>query len=143
MRTPENSASYDATKKTKFSSSHRKEKSSMEFESWSVVDMDQDPYENSREIYGKIELRLFHTDARATACLWINCGDKFHTQGSGSAGGCGYHRGSAAADEAIRNAGLTLAKVIDGCGNSAITDALLAIAALAGIKRPGILHAHP
>jgi hypothetical protein len=46
--------------------------------------------------------------------------------GSGSAGGGGYHKGSAALDEAIRSAGITLSRSISGTGEC--MQALMAIA---------------
>lgn len=46
--------------------------------------------------------------------------------GSGSAGGGGYHKGSAALDEAIRSAGITLSRSISGTGEC--EQALMAIA---------------
>ena len=67
---------------------------------------------------------------------------EIHTQGSGSAGGYGYHRPSAAAHEAIHNAGFRLSQAIDGRGDSAITDALCAIARCLGIVRFGIVRSH-
>lgn len=46
--------------------------------------------------------------------------------GSGSAGGYGYHKGSAALDEAIRSAGITLSRSVSGTGEC--EQALMAIA---------------
>ena len=92
------------------------------------------------------------------ASIWINsinplCEDAdgftTYTSGRGVAGGGGYHRESAAIDEAISSAGFTLfgsasghdGKLdfkklchIDGVGDSAINSALLAIAYACGSK---------
>ena len=56
------------------------------------------------------------------ASIWTPCGS-----GSGSASGGGYHKASAAIDGAIESAGIKLSQRIDGVGESAIRDALIAI----------------
>ena len=65
-----------------------------------------------------------------SAALWVNdyTNSEINTSGTGSAGGYGYHRPSAAASEAIRNAGIELDQNISGRGDSAIEDAVKAIA---------------
>lgn len=52
--------------------------------------------------------------------------------GSGHAGGGGYNKLSAAADRAIKAAGITLSESIYGCGERAVEDALYAIGIAAG-----------
>lgn len=42
------------------------------------------------------------------ACIWIRTKDGRHFSGRGTAGGYGYHKASAAIDEAIRSAGVGL-----------------------------------
>lgn len=42
------------------------------------------------------------------AVLWVCCADGDWTSGSGSAGGCGYHKESAALADAVRSAGIEL-----------------------------------
>ena len=69
-------------------------------------------------------LRVYATNAKTYACFW-----GVRTSGTGAAGGYGYHRASAAAGEAIRNAGYVLTEEIDGRGDSEIRAALVAIAA--------------
>ena len=64
----------------------------------------------------------------AYACLWVYGGDRGHFSGSGRASGYGWHKPSGAANTAIRNAGIDLMKDIGGVGDSAIREALLAIA---------------
>jgi len=82
------------------------------------------------------------------ASVWVH-GDK-HCAGHGSAGGYGYHKESAAIGSAISDAGIELygspcqngaEKVdfkqrahIDGCGNSAAREAMLAVARAAGAR---------
>ena len=61
------------------------------------------------------------------ASIWIY-DEKHHASGSGKAGGYGYHKASAAISEAIKSAGIELDKNIAGAGESAIEQALGAIA---------------
>jgi hypothetical protein len=133
-------ATFSKTAKVKFNSNHRKEKSPVEFESYIVIDKNAETWTDGT-IAEPIVLRLYHTTGRAYACLWINCGD-IHTSGSGYAGGYGYHRGSAAAQEAINNAGIVLDSAIVGRGDSATREAMMALAAACGIKNPAMIRAH-
>jgi hypothetical protein len=85
-----------------------------------------------------VTLRLYATDNRHYACVWVhnNCawikdGETIAAtdcNGSGYAGGWGYHRASAAAGEAIYKAGFDLSEDINGRGNQAIEEAARAIA---------------
>ena len=68
------------------------------------------------------------------ASIWINASD-VHTSGKGKAGGYGYHKESAAIAAAIESAGIALDTDISGVGNSAILDALTAIANALGFER--------
>lgn len=86
-------------------------------------------------------LRLYGTQAKNYACLWVNY-KEVHISGGGSAGGYGYHRPSAAAQVAINNAGIALSADIDGRGDSAIQDALKAIARALGLTEFGLIEAH-
>lgn len=61
------------------------------------------------------------------ASFWVHGGD--YLAGHAKAGGWGYHKQSAALGSAIRNAGITLDASIDGVGEAAMQDALVAIAA--------------
>ena len=69
-------------------------------------------------------------------------GTGYHTCGSGSAGGYGYHRASAAAGEAITNAGFKLSESINGAGDTAIEDALCAIAQIQGYRKAILVESH-
>ena len=67
------------------------------------------------------------------ASIWIHTRNpEFSTSGSGRATGYGYHKESAAIGAAIDSAGIKLDKDIDGCGDSAIREALTAIAEALG-----------
>ena len=77
--------------------------------------------------------------------IWVN-GKNFWTSGAGSAGGCGYHKESAAIDEAIQSAGIELfgnlfesgntkkRTYIHGVGETAIIKAIEAIVKACGYK---------
>ena len=66
------------------------------------------------------------------ASIWIDT-PCYHSSGKGKASGYGYHKSSAAIGEAIENAGITI-DPIHGRGESAIEDALKAIAAALGFS---------
>ena len=91
---------------------------------------------NGQCAYDAVTLRIYATDAKSYCCLWVHdncswiksCRDSYYRAASGSAGGYGYHRASAAAQEAINNAGITLSEDINGRGDAAIEDAVYAIA---------------
>ena len=67
------------------------------------------------------------------ASIWIY-DEKHHTSGSGKSGGYGYHKASAAIADAIESAGITLNENIAGAGDSAIEQALEAIALALGYE---------
>ena len=73
-----------------------------------------------------LDLKIYGTASKNYACIWINDGEQW-ADGSGSAGGGGYHRPSAAAMVAIFNAGINLEQPISGRGDTAIQDACEAI----------------
>lgn len=115
----------------KLNSSHRKENHFQE--EFSIIAFD------GTKFSAPITCRTYGTQAKNYCCLWIHGQFKgiekyVSVSGSGSAGGYGYHRPSAAAQEAINGAGFNLAEAIDGRGDSAIEDALKAIAEYLGIK---------
>lgn len=84
------------------------------------------------------------------ANIWINGKDSFSTSGTGSAGGYGYHKTSAAISEALGNAGVTLWGSpytnygedenlkkqcwINGCGDTSILQALEAVTRALGYR---------
>ena len=73
-----------------------------------------------------VDMRFYHTEARAYCALWVRNGDYFSA--SGMAGGYGYHRGSAAASEAVANAGINLPYDLSGRGDSMVEQAIAQIA---------------
>lgn len=132
-------ATYTQPKTVKFNRSHRKEKGSFHFSSYIVVDLADDNPVYFARASQPVTLRLYSTQARTTACVWVAGGGR----GSGSAGGYGYHRPSAAAQEALNNAGFTFDRRFDGAGDSAIEEAMLAVASAIGVKKPALVVAHP
>ena len=92
-----------------------------------------------------VTLRIYSTESRAYACCWISCGyTQVWTRGSGYAGGCGYHRASAAASNALYAAGASLSDDISGRGDSAIIEAVKAVGECLVIDRFPVYvhHAH-
>lgn len=87
------------------------------------------------------ELRIYATNGKHTACLWVN-GAKGVVRGSGSAGGYGYHRASAAAEKAIAAAGIRLAASFGGKGNRSIKTAMAAIGRACGLRKPWLVEAY-
>ena len=71
------------------------------------------------------------------AIIWTSRGD-----GRGKAGGYGYNKDSSSVGAAIRDAGFTLDKRIDGVGDEAIDGALIAIAEYCGCKAPVLVKAY-
>lgn len=127
---------YSPTAKTKFTTRHRLE-SKCFFRSMQVIDLDYLPDKNGA-IHAPIDARFYGTGKTNSAALWIHR-EGIHASGSGIAGGYGYHRPSAALQKAIENAGFTLSEEIAGVGESAMREALLAIASEIGIKRPALV----
>jgi hypothetical protein len=134
-------ATYNPTAKTKFNRNHRKENPCY-FQELSIID--PTPKENDYSPHlarSPIVARIYGTGSRNYCCLWVN-NEPIHTSGSDYAGGYGYHRSSAALQGAIDNAGFTLDKRIDGVGDSAMEEAMLAIAECIGIKNPLLHRSH-
>lgn len=74
------------------------------------------------------------------ACIWLGHNGVYNS-GGGKAGGCGYHKASAAAEAAMQAAGITLDKSIGGRGDSAIDAALKAIGEALGFA-PNSIYIH-
>lgn len=102
-----------------------------------------------------VTCRIYIPGSVAYCALWISAPDCY-ARGAGKAGGYGYHKPSAALQSAISDAGITLhgdvygreshkrRAYIDGVGDSAMVEALEAIARAATGKRRFIVHkAHP
>lgn len=71
-------------------------------------------------------LRYYTTDSRTYACAWLH-GSGDWLNGSGYAGGYGWHRRSGAAQAAFNAAGVTLSEDIGGRGDNVVDEAVQAI----------------
>lgn len=82
------------------------------------------------EIRPLVEARIYMSASRSaermTAILWVHGAN--YACGSGYAGGYGYHKPSAAVEKAIEAAGFINSEHIGGRGESALVDALKAVA---------------
>jgi len=132
-------AKYDPAAPTKWVRSQRKEGKCF-FSTMSIISMADKPSIHGR-VWPVIEARLYGTGNANTCCLWVSGAgeNKVSTQGSGRAGGYGYHRPSAALAQAISNAGFTLSRDIAGVGDDAMQEALLAMAKALKIKKPAVV----
>ena len=66
--------------------------------------------------------------------LWIHC-SPYYVSGRGKAGGYGYHKASAAFQEACDSAGIELSQPVDGRGDESVREAMFAIGAALGFER--------
>ena len=114
--------------------SHRKENHFME--QYSLIHLHQGEFKEAAC------LRIYGTQAMNYACLWIHAKEEYYGSGSGSAGGYGYHRPSQAAMYAFNAAGIYLKEDISGRGDSAIEDAIRALASKLKIKKYFIHKSH-
>lgn len=71
--------------------------------------------------------------SKVYCCLWVK-GEDLYTSGSGTAAGYGYHKPSAAFGNAVRSAGIELDTDVDGRGDSAVDEAILAIVRALGYR---------
>ena len=132
-------ATHHPERQTKYTSTHRKENGGFMQEIAALVPSTY----RKNELHSVVTLRIYGTSAMNYACIWVNSQRKdIHCNGSGSAGGYGYHRPSAAAQVAINNAGFDLSQPIDGVGDSAMRDAVLALAKAAGYPSAKLHIAH-
>lgn len=82
------------------------------------------------------------------ACVWISSSVRKNQQsyylsgGGGKAGGCGYHKASAALEAAFNDAQITFDEGVSGVGEMAMKDALATVAVAMGYKRFHTHNAH-
>lgn len=130
-------ATYDPTAKTSYTTSHRRESAGLHKEFSMLIPSEYRP----GEAQAVATLRLYWPGTVCYACLWVNS-EAVRTSGSGTAGGYGYCKASAAAGNAISNAGFTLDRSINGVGIDAIREAMKAIAAEIGHPEALLHEAH-
>ena len=66
--------------------------------------------------------------------LWVHC-SPYYVSGRGKAGGYGYHKASAAFQEACDSAGIELSQPVDGRGNDMVREAILVIGEALGFEQ--------
>ena len=66
--------------------------------------------------------------------LWVYC-SPYYVSGRGKAGGYGYHKASAAFQDACDSAGIDLSQPVDGRGDELVREAMFAIGAALGFER--------
>lgn len=66
--------------------------------------------------------------------LWIHC-SPYYVSGRGKASGYGYHKASAAFQDACDSAGIELSQSVDGRGDSSVREALFAVGLALGFER--------
>lgn len=131
---------FEPRESTRKIQSYRKESSF--HAQWSLIDLD-----TGKDV---VTVRFYGSGATvycvAWASLWRHrfpkAGETGTCRGCGKAGGYGYHKASAAMDEALSDAGFTLSEDFGGVGETGMRGSLEAIARHAGITRPMIHQAH-
>lgn len=85
------------------------------------------------EMVELVDARLGATESCHYASVWLNvryCDNEYHNKygfarGTGKAGGCGYHRASAALESAFARAGMRFSAGCSCMGESAMRDCLM------------------
>lgn len=77
-------------------------------------------------------------DSALHCSVWVHYAKTLRS-GNGQASGTGYHRHSAAMDDALRDAGVELSEAIDGRGDDSMREALTAVGVALGLPRATIL----
>lgn len=138
MRIPQTVTAFKPRESTKNMASYRREKSF--WKELSLIDLDKGQSVANVRFYGAGStlycVTWFH--------LWGYGKHEYDRscRGMGKAGGYGYHKASAAMQEALQDAGFSFGASFSGVGDEAMQEALQAIAAHIGIARPMIHHAH-
>lgn len=92
-------------------------------------------YISNGKLVDLVDLRIaFSVNGTPYACVWVYQPGEFSrsefggvwSNGSGTASGYGYHKGSAAAEYAFRSAGIKFSQSIGGRGWSAVREAVQA-----------------
>jgi hypothetical protein len=102
--------------------------------SFQVFDLEALDYNNrpKRVIDCRLYMGRSNNSSMVYCLLWISPIDGTWVEGSGSAGGYGYEKQSAAIGDAIMSAGITLERDVSGVGLEAAKIALEAIAEYSG-----------
>lgn len=99
---------------------------------YKLIELKKDAYGDVKEL---VDCRLYMgrsaNASRVYCTIWINA-EPHYGGASGSAGGYGYHKQSAAVADAISGAGIVLSENIGGVGSNAIRGAITAIGVALG-----------
>ena len=104
---------------------HRKEKTGL-YREYALLD----PIDG----HAVVTLRIYWPDSVAYACVWVHGDAGRYARGAGRAGGGGYCKASAAAGDALADAGVRLDGDINGRGLEAIGGAVRALGEWLGVK---------
>lgn len=109
-----------------------------------AVLVDNPPHTHGNTMHPAIVARIYWSKGGTCyACVWIYAHKKgVSVSGGGRATGYGYHKASAALQSALDDAGVQLHENIGGRGESAMVDALGAIAKALGYRKFHIHNAH-
>jgi len=122
--------------------SYRKEKAGL-YKQYTVLHLDSAHYltDGTPQHSMPIIIRVYWPAQVAYACVWISTKDAYSI-GKGRAGGNGYCKESAAIQDALEDAGIKLQTCIHGVGESAIKEAIHAIARYIGLTNWTLTIAH-
>lgn len=111
---------------------------------YKLIELKKDAYGGVKEL---VDCRLYmgrsSSASKVYCAIWINA-EPHYGSASGSAGGYGYHKQSAAVADAIEGAGIVLSDNINGVGSNAIRKAITAIGVALGYpeETTAIIEAH-
>lgn len=115
-------ATFFANAKEKFTTSHRKENVKTYFNSYKAIILRPEG-----GYFTAVDVRMYYTGSTMYCCVWYNDGSFIYGSASGKAGGYGYHKGSAAFADALRNSKFSFDEQISGVGETAIVAAIQAM----------------
>lgn len=130
-------ATFFPEAKEKFTTSHRKENVKTYFNNYKAIAVREDGTH-----FTAVDVRMYYTGSTMYCCFWYSDARNIWGNGSGKAAGYGYHKGSAAFSEAIRNSKFTLDQSISGIGETAIYGAIQAICEALNIGKVIIINSH-
>lgn len=101
-----------------------------------VILKDDNAYDHALLTIDVFEPKNYRTGMeRITACVWFHDStSNIYLSGSGYAGGCGYHKPSAAINAAFNSAGIDCDS-FSGHGDSAVKDTIYALMTVQGYDR--------
>lgn len=113
---------------------------------WKEISLfDLDSIKSGGKAVDVVNCRFYGGGSVVYCVVWCHLWhyEKASARGMGKAGGYGYHKPSAAMSEALSDAGWQFSEGIEARGDTAMTEALQAIADHLGITQSHIHHSHP